>query len=533
MQVEEGSKGSKGAATLSSTSLTSSTPFTSLLLLLLLLLALASCSRSVVTEPGVVTFLIESMPTNLDPRIGTDAQSERIDSLIFDSLVELDARRIPHGDLAESWEMPDPTRYVFHLRPGVKFQNGRALTSADVKYTFESILNGSVTTPKRGGIRLVQSIEAPDAATVIFRLSEPDSPFLADICRPELGVVPAGSGSDVSEHPIGTGPFRFVSSRMDDNVVLERNPSYFRTPPRIERVQFRVVPEAVVRALELRKGSADLEMTSLAPDMIPVLRKQPNLEVTEDPGTNYVYIAFNFEDTILTRLPVRQALAYATNREEIIRFLYRGQARLADGPTPPNSWVYEPDIERYGYDPQRAERLLDSAGLPRKPENAGMRVKLALKTSTDDTTRLLGAVLQEQWRRVGVDLELRSMEPATLGSDIARGDFELYTLRWIGVNNDPGFFEFAFSSKRFPPMGGNRGHYRNPQVDALLGQARVETDQEKRRALFGKVQKIIAQDLPYQSLWFMDNVSVHRRRISDMQISPTGDYDFLTNIVAQ
>jgi peptide/nickel transport system substrate-binding protein len=162
-----------------------------------------------------------------------------------------------------------------------------------------------------------------------------------------------------------------------------------------------------------------------------------------------------------------------------------------------------------------------------------MRVKLALKTSTDDTTRLLGAVLQEQWRRVGVDLELRSMEPATLGSDIARGDFELYTLRWIGVNNDPGFFEFAFSSKRFPPMGGNRGHYRNPQVDALLDQARVETDQEKRRALFGKVQKIIAQDLPYQSLWFMDNVSVHRRRISDMQISPTGDYDFLTNIVAQ
>jgi peptide/nickel transport system substrate-binding protein len=512
-------------------SFTSLTSLTSLLLLFSL--ALASCSRSVATEPGVVNFLIESMPTNLDPRIGTDAQSERIDSLIFDSLVELDTQRIPHGDLAESWEMPDPTTYVFHLRPGVKFQDGRELTSADVKYTFESILNGSVATPKRGGVRLVKFIEAPDAATVIFRLSEPDSAFLADICRPELGVVPAGAGTNVSEHPIGTGPFRFVSSRMDDNVVLERNPSYFRTPPRIERVQFRVVPEAVVRALELRKGSADLEMSSLAPDMIPVLRKQPSLEVTEDPGTNYSYIAFNFEDPILARLPVRQALAYATNREEIIRFLYRGQARLADGPTPPNSWAYEPDVQRYGYDRQRAEQLLDLAGLPRKPENGGMRVKLALKTSTDDTTRLLGAVLQEQWRRVGVDLELRSMEPATLGSDIARGDFELYTLRWVGVNNDPGFFEFAFSAKRFPPMGGNRGHYRNPEVDALLDQARVEGDHQKQRALFGKIQKIIAQDLPYQSLWFMDNVSVHRKRISDVEISPTGDYDFLTNVVAQ
>lgn len=540
----EGSKGSNGPETLagrlprksnrasSFISLTSSTSFTSLLIVLLLLTA-SSCSRSVATEPGVVNFLIESMPTNLDPRIGTDGQSERIDALIFDSLVELDEHRIPHGDLAETWELPDPSTYVFHLRPGVKFQDGRPLTSADVKYTFESILNGSVTTSKRGAIRLVKSIEAPDPATVIFRLSEPNGAFLADICRPAFGVVPAGAGSDAAEHPVGTGPFRFVSSQMDDNVVLERNPSYFRTPPKIERVQFRVVPEAVVRALELRKGTADLEMSSLAPDMIPVLREQPSLAVTEDPGTNYSYIAFNFEDPLLARLPVRQALAYATNREEIIRYLYRGQAQLADGPLPPSSWAYEPDIARYDYDPQRAEQLLDSAGLPRKPENGGMRVKLALKTSTDESTRLLGAVLQERWRKVGVDLELHSLEPATLAADVARGDFELYTLRWIGANNDPGFYEFAFSSKRFPPLGGNRGHYRNAQVDSLLDQARVETDQKKRRVLFGKVQKIIAEDLPYQSLWFMDNISVHRKRISDVEISPTGDYDFLTRIVAQ
>ena len=162
-----------------------------------------------------------------------------------------------------------------------------------------------------------------------------------------------------------------------------------------------------------------------------------------------------------------------------------------------------------------------------------MRVKLTLKTSTDESTRLLGAVLQEQWRKVGVDLELRSMEPATLFSDIARGDFELFTLRWIGANNDPEFYEFAFSSKRFPPMGGNRGHYRNSEVDALLDQARVESDREKRRELFSKVQKIIAEELPYLSLWFMDNVSVHRKRIRDVRISASGDYDFLSSVEAQ
>lgn len=516
----------------SSTSLTSSTSFTSLFVLLLLLL-LASCSRTVATEPGVVNFLIESMPTNLDPRIGTDGQSERIDSLIFDSLTELDDRRIPRGDLAESWEQPDRLTYIFHLRRGVQFHDGRPLTSADVKYTFDSILNGSVVTSKRGFVRQVKSIEAPDPETVIFRLTEPDGWFLTDICRPAFGVVPAGSGSDASTHPIGTGPFRFVSAKEDDSVIVERNPAFFRARPQIEQVRFRVVPEAIVRALELRKGSADLEVSSLSPDMIPVLREQPSLDVTQYPGTNYSYVAFNFDDPILARREVRQALAYATNREEIIRYLYRGQARLADGPLPPNSWAYEPAIARYAFDPQKAEQLLDSAGYPRQAEKGGMRIGLTLKTSTEETTRLLGAVLKEQWRTVGVDLYLQSMEPATLGAEINRGDFQLYTLRWIGANNDPEFFEFVFSSKRMPPMGGNRGHYHNAQLDALLDQARVETDQVKLKALLSEIQKIVAEDAPYLSLWLMDNVSVHRKRIGNVELSPTGDYDFLRNVAAE
>lgn len=500
---------------------------------LMLLLCLSSCSRTVATEPGVLNFLIESMPTNLDPRIGTDGPSERIDSLIFNSLVELDARRVPRGDLAESWEQPDRLTYVFHLRPGIKFHDGRILTSADVKYTFDSVMDGSVTTPKRGALRLVKSVDAPDPATVAFHLSEPNGGFLTDICRPEFGIVPANSGSSVAAHPVGTGPFRFVSARQDDSVVLERNPDFFRTPARIEQVRFRIVPEAIVRALELRKGSADMEMSSLAPDMIPVLRQQSTLDVSEEPGTNYAYVAFNFDDPALARREVRQALAYATNREEIVRYLYRGQAHLTDGPLPPNSWAYDSNIAHYGFEPQKAELLLDAAGFPRKPENGGMRLKLTLKTSTEESTRSLGAVLKEQWRGIGVDLDLQSMEPATLGSDIARGNFQMYTLRWIGVNNNPEFYEFAFSSKRMPPMGGNRGHYRNPALDVLLDEARVESDQEKRRLLFSQVEKIVAEDAPYLSLWFMDNVSVHRKRVSGVELSPSGDYDFLRLVEAK
>jgi peptide/nickel transport system substrate-binding protein len=536
MRVESGSTGNNGGQNFSGQDLKArdlSAASPASITVLLMALFLSSCSRRLATEPGVVNFLIESMPTNLDPRIGTDGPSERIDSLIFDSVVELDEHRVPHGDLAEKWDQPDRFTYVFHLRRGVKFHDGRTLTSADVKYTFGSVMDGSVTTSKRGSLRFVKSIDAPDASTVIFRLSEPNGGFLADISRPEFGIVPENSGNSVADHPIGTGPFRFVSARQDESIELERNRDFFRTPPKIQQVKFRVVPEAIVRALELRKGSGDLEMSSLAPDMIPILRRQQSLEVTEEPGTNYAYVAFNFDDPMLARREVRQALAYATNREEIVRYLYRGMARLTDGPLPPNSWAYEPDITHFAYDPKQAGQLLDSAGFPRRAENDGMRMSLTLKTSTEETTRLLGAVLKEQWGKVGVDLELQSLEPATLGADIARGNFQMYTLRWIGVNNDPEFYEFAFSSRRIPPMGGNRGHYRNAALDELLDQAGVESDEAKRRALFSQVEKIVAKEVPYVSLWFMDNVSVHRKRISDMQISPTGDYDFLRNIEAR
>jgi peptide/nickel transport system substrate-binding protein len=275
-------------------------------------------------------------------------------------------------------------------------------------------------------------------------------------------------------------------------------------------------------------------VNSLTPDMIPVLRAQSAIDVADAPGTNYQYIAFNLDDATLAKREVRQALAYATDRQQIIRYLYRGQAHPADGPLPSSSWAYEPGIRRYDYDPQQAERLLDSAGFPRQPAMNGMRVKVALKTSTEESSRLLASVLQEQWRKVGVELDVRPLEFATLFSDMALGSFQMFTLRWIGANNDPDtFFDYVFDSKKMPPAGANRGHYRNPRMDTLLEEARVEGDQEKRKEKFSEVQKIIAEDLPYVSLWFMDNVSVHRKRISDLQLSATGDYDFLRSIEAR
>ena len=490
-----------------------------------------SCSSNASTNPNTLTFLLESNPTNLDPRFATDAFSQRIDGLLFSSLLVRDAQMNLHGDLAESWETPDPLTWIFHLRKDVQFNDGRPVTSADVKATFDFIRTPGNKSAKRGAFRLVTSIDAPDAATVIFHLKEPYASFSINLVRPTTCIVPANPGADFGRKLTGSGPFQFVSQSQDDEVIIERNPKFSGSAPKLDRVRFRIVPDAIVRALELRKGSGDIEISSLTPDIIPVLIKQPTLALLDRPGTNFTYLGVNLEDPILKRREVRQALAYATDRESLIKYLQHGQARVAAGILPPNHWAYEPNVTQYTLDTARAEKLLDDAGFPRKAN--GVRFAITLKTSTDEQFRVLGAALQEQWRRVGVDLELRPLEFATVLSDATKGNFQLNLLRWVGANNDPDIFEFVFSSKRFPPDGANRGHYHNPRVDALTDQIRVEMDQAKRKVLCSEVQKILADDLPYLPLWFTDATSVHRKSLGQFELSPTGDFDFLATLDLQ
>lgn len=499
-------------------------------LLLILCFSLAGCSHFVASsDSSTVNFLLESMPTNLDPRIGTDAFSEHIDYLLFDSLLQRDDHLNLAPDLAEKWEMPDAQTYVFHLRHGVRFSNGQPLTSADVKFTFDSIRGGAIKTAKRGAFALVDSITAPDPWTVIFHLRAPYASFPLSLIRQAAGVVPQNAGPDFSQHPVGTGPFRLVSMVTDEEILVERNAAYFGGAPTLERVRFRIVPDALVRALELRKGSGDLEYNSLTPDMVDALGRDPNIEVARTPGTALAYVAFNFDDPILKHREVRQALAYATDRAALIKYLLRGQARPANDLLPPNHWAYDSNITDYNHNPARANSLLDAAGFPRGPD--GIRFHLELKTSTEESTRLIAAALQDQWHQVGVELDLHSLEFATFYADITRGSFQLYTLRWLGANLDPDIFDYVFSSAKFPPAGANRGHYRNPQLDALLEQARVTSDQDKRKEILAQIQSSVANDEPYINLWYYDNVCVHRRRIANIQLSPGGDFDFLQRAI--
>ena len=493
--------------------------------LLLAALALTGCSHR--PEPDTVVMIIESTPANLDPRVGTDAQSERIGKLIFDSLVERDEHFNLQPALAERWEVPDPLTYVFHLRRGVRFHDGRPLTARDVKWTFDSMLDGSLRTAKASTYRYVKSIAAPDDFTVIFHLTEPFATLLWNVSDGASGIVPYGSGEDFGRAPVGSGPFRFVRLEQDKEVVIARNVDYWGEKAKVERVRFAIVPDTTTRALELRKGSADIAINALTSDMVSALRHQPGLQVKTAPGSIYAYLAMNLRDPILADVRVRRALAHAIDRRPLIHYLWRDLARPADGVLPPEHWAYTGDVAHYDYDPTRARRLLDEAGYTTRN---GVRFTLTMKTSTEETTRLLAAVLQEQLRDVGIALEIRTYEFATFYSDVLKGAFQLYSLRWIGGNEDPDIFEHVFHSASVPPKRANRGYYSNPRVDALIDRARREVDQGARRQLYAEVQRILAEDLPYIHLWYFDNVVVHTARVKNLELSHAGNYDFLRKI---
>src|ERR1700733_7795913 len=476
-------------------------------------------------SPRTVTMLIESSPTSLDPRIGVDAQSEHITSLIFDSLVHKNAHFNLEPWLATSWETPDPLTYRFHLRTDVHFHNGKPLTASDVKYTLDSMRNGTVITAKGQALARIDHVDAPDAATVVIHLKQPDAALLWNLSDGAIGVVPVGSGRNFGLHPIGSGPFRFVSQLQDDEVVLERNDNSWQPAPAIARIRFAVVPDAITRALELEKGSADVCINCLTADMVSALAKRPNLQVLSGPGTNLNYITFNAQDSVLRALRVRQAIAYAMNRPLIIRSLWRDRARLAESLLPPEHWAWTGDVEQYPYDPARANALLDAGGW--KQGNSGVRFHLTMKTSTDETSRLLAMILQQQLRDIGIALEVRSFEFATFFSDVSKGAFQMYTLRWLGGNEDPDIFRYAYDSHMFPPHGANRGRYSNPTLDALILEGGMSGDQAQRRADYVKVQQLLAADLPSINLWYLDAVLVHTKRLQNIQISGSGNYDFL------
>jgi len=485
-------------------------------------LLVTGCSSPPPSNTLVVA--IESSPMTLDPRFATDAYSERITQLLFSSLVRVDAAFQIVPGLAVSWSQPDPLTYRFVLRRGVRFHDGRELTADDVRYTFASILDPATASPYRSVYGMIDRITVLGPYEIEFHLSAPHAPFLVNLVR---GIVPArlaAQRDEFARQPVGSGAFRLIRWAPDDRVELAAFSGYYAGAPSIAGITVKIIPDETIRLLELQKGTIDIVQNAITPEVLPLLKASGRFHVVTSPSTTYTYLGMNLLDPHLADVRVRRAIALAIDRSAIIRTLLGGQAEEATGLLPPAHWAYEPDVTRYGYDPARARRLLDEAGVA-DPDGAGPRPRLHLTfdTSQNEQARRIAEVIQQQLAQIGIDLTIRSHEWGAFYADIRAGRFQLYTLSWVGVVDPDLYYEVFHSSSR-PPNGSNRDGYVNPAVDRLLERGRRSTDPAERRTVYQEVQRIVADDLPYVSLWYPKNVVVLSERVEGFVPSPSGDW---------
>lgn len=470
---------------------------------------------------------LESDPVNIDPRFGTDVNSARVYQLVCNGLLQKDPQSNLIPDLAESWENPDDKTYIFHLRQGVKFHDGTEFTAEDVKYTFETILDPEMNSPKAYALEKIETLESLDPYTLKIVLTETFAPFLIEMTLP---LVPKQATEQLpdkrfSETLIGTGPFKLVEWKHDEQVVFEANTDYFEGAPKLDRIVMKIIPDDTVRFLELQQGSIDFVQNAIPPDMVPLAKQDDNLKVVAAESIVIYYLGFNLQDPILQNVNVRQAIAYAINRQTLVEHLLKGQASLATGLLSPANWAYEPDVHTYPYDPETAMKLLDEAGYP-DPDGDGPqpRFSIVYKTSTSPLRIQIGEVVQDQLKQVGIEIsEIETYEWAKFYQDIKDGNFQIYTLRWVGIT-EPDIFYSIFHSSMFPPDGRNRGRYVNARIDELTEQGRTIIDVAERKLIYSEVQKILAEELPYIYLWYPHNIVVMNQRVHGFIQYPDGDF---------
>ncbi|GAA3768693.1 ABC transporter substrate-binding protein [Terriglobus aquaticus] len=483
-------------------------------------------------DRDTVVIDIENSPTNLDIRIGSDAQAEHIGALLFDAVVQKDEHGLLQPWLAERWEWTDPRTLVLHIRPGVHFHDEKPLTAADVAWSIDSMHNGSIVTSKAGAFANVDRAEAPDDRTCVVHLKQHDGGLLFNMSDGLFAVVERGAGKELGDHPMGSGPFVFVSQVQDKEVLLRANDAYWAGAPHLRKLRFDIVPDAITRALELRKGSADVTSNALTTDTVYSLRNDPSVVTESQPGSIVNYITFNVRDPLLADERVRQAFEWSLDRPAMVHALWRDHARISETLLPPQHWaaLRSNEVVPYTRDLPKARALLDAAGY--KPDAHGVRIRLTLKSSTDDTMRLLAAIVQQQVREAGIELTLRQNEFGTFYSDVTKGAFQMYVLRWVGSNEDPEIFRYAYASDRMPPKGGNRGHFSDPTVDALIARGAAETSEAERRPTYVELQQRLHTAAPTVVLWSLDNVVVHSSRLHGVNATGSGTFEWLRTATA-
>lgn len=500
-------------------------PFVRLILILALLsAALAACAQPATpAEPlaasqegaapaaetgqpkkgGVLTAAIGGDPQGFDPHLTSAYSSFQVLENVFDTLVAVDANLNIVPALAESWEVSeDNLTWTFHIRPGVKFHNGRELTAEDVKYSYERILDPEVGSGVAWRLSLVDSFEVVDELTLNVLLKEPYPGLLAKIGGYKgMAIVPkeVAEAGELERNPVGTGPFKFVSYTPGDSIVLEANPDYWEEgKPYLDQIIFKPIPDDTVRLTNLQTSVVDW-IDNLPAEQVTMLSESAEFVVDRVGGTDYGYIGINLKREPFDNPLVRQALNYAINREDVAAAALWDTAVPGQNPLPKDSFWYS-GYQPYTYDPERAKELLAEAGYA-----DGFSAEFMPTTEYEETVRA-AQVLQAQLAEVGIDASIRTLEWGTWLEEEGAGNFDMYICSWIG-NIDPD--DYFYSQHRTGQVFNFTG-YSNPELDTLLDQGRTEADPEARKAIYDQVQQIVIDDSPYVFLFIPANVDAYQ-----------------------
>ena len=486
----------------------------------------------------IVTISLPEKFTTLDTLTSTtsDAAADRIRSLMFNSLVKKDEQLDYVGDLVKEIKTSEDGKTVtFVLRDNVKFHNGKIFTSADVKYTFDELFKSSAykagaffETVGSSKVPHIAAIKTPNSKIVNFVLNRASlrRQFLSNLAM--IPIIPEGSIARQSTQPMGTGPFKFVSFDQIQNFVeFQANPAYFEGAPQIQTLRVKTVIDINALQAELLSGSVDIAPSPnyLSPDVLKSLGENPKLKVVQFNGSNIDYLGFNTQSPVLKNIKIRQAVAYAIDREKIINDLFHGQAKIAHSILPIESWAYF-EGTKYNYNPERAKQLVKESGY----NNELITFKFSFGNAS---VSQYAQVIQNSLREIGLNVEIEVLEPNVLRSQLSLGQFQMNTGKWVGGNQDPIFLKDLFATDAIPGKNAsccNRSRYTNPKFDKIIEETFLTADRKRAKILYAKAQQIVSSDLPLLPLWYPAYVVVSNKRIENIKINPGNDWSFIKDL---
>ncbi|MBP2229191.1 peptide/nickel transport system substrate-binding protein [Azospirillum agricola] len=493
--------------------------------------ALAQSQTQAPRDGGTLTAIVQPEPVTLTSAINTAAPTGFISGNVFDGLVDYDLDLNPRPALAERWEVaPDGLSITFFLRKGVTWHDGHPFTSADVKWTLENVWK-TIHPRNQATFGRVTRVETPDDLTVILRLSEPSLAILSSVNSNGAQVLPKHlyEGTDVLNNPhnlkpVGTGAFVFKEWSKGNHLILERNPNYWdKGKPHLDRVVFKVIPDAAARAAALEKGDVQYAVFSPVPlKDAERLGKLPGLKI-ETRGYEWIspwlFFDLNVDNQYLKDVRVRRAIAHAIDRKAISNIVWYGFAKPAISPVPSTLPAFhDASVPQYEFDVRKAEALLDEAGYKRGADGVRFALTHDFIPYGDDYKRT-GEYLKQALKRVGIEVTIRSQDTAAFTKRVyGDRDFDISSA-WFAAFSDPQVgvtraYWSGWVGKNTPWTNGSG--YRNPEVDALIAQAQGQARQEDRIATFKRIQQIVQTDLPSIPLAELKFFSVHAANLKDV-----------------